>query len=147
MTSGRISGILAVDKKEQHSAASSLFTLSEGSAGCVQGEQRSVEGEPTVGASSQLTLLVPNVASPYFWRPSADSWCVAMVESPVSHLESTVPTAVCEMATVFGSAGCVYFTCRVLSVRPPSPSSATSSAPPWQERRYRRRADRSRQSE
>jgi hypothetical protein len=38
-----------------------------------------------------------------------------MMEPSVFYLESTVSAAVCEMAVVFGSARCVYFTC-VLSI-------------------------------
>jgi|ERR1700722_18189382 hypothetical protein len=60
-----------------------------------------------------------------------------MVEPPVSYLESAVPTAACEMAIVFRSTGCAFFACRDLSLRIPSPSSATSSAPsaPWREKK------------
>jgi hypothetical protein len=65
---------------------------------------------------------------------------VAVVEPPVSYLESTVPAAVSEMAVVFGSAGCPRFPCRVLPLRIRSPSRATLSAPlpSWQERRLLR---------
>jgi hypothetical protein len=40
-----------------------------------------------------------------------------MVELPVSYLESTVPTAAPEMAIVFRSTGCTYFTYRILSLQ------------------------------
>src|SRR4051794_22079327 len=53
------------------------------------------------------------------------------------------------MGTVFKSAGCTRFTRRVLPLQPPSPSSATSSAPapPCPKEDYWSRADRSCQSE
>jgi hypothetical protein len=64
---------------------------------------------------------------------------VAMVEPPVSYLEAAAPAAACEMVIVFGSASCACLARRVLSLRPPSPSYATSSAPPplWQNGRSR----------
>ena len=46
------------------------------------------------------TLLArkgPKMASLYFWWPPRDSCCVAMVEPPVSYLESTVPVVACEI--------------------------------------------------
>jgi len=39
-----------------------------------------------------------------------------MVEPPVSYLEATTPAAACEMAVVFGSAGCALLARRVLSL-------------------------------
>jgi hypothetical protein len=68
-------------------------------------------------------------------------FCVAMVEPPVSYLEAPVPAAACEMAIIFGSAGCAYLARRVLSLRPPCPSYATLSLLPpllWQNRRLRK---------
>jgi hypothetical protein len=44
-----------------------------------------------------------------------------MMEPLVSYLNSRVPTAACEMAIVFRSAGSAYFACRVQSLRLPSP--------------------------
>jgi hypothetical protein len=43
-----------------------------------------------------------------------------MVESPVSYLESMVPTVAYDIAIVFGPAGYAGFTRRVLSIYPPS---------------------------
>jgi hypothetical protein len=42
-----------------------------------------------------------------------------MMESPVLHLESTVPIAAWEMALVFGSAGCACFACCINSLQAP----------------------------
>jgi hypothetical protein len=42
-----------------------------------------------------------------------------MMESLVFHLESTVPITACEMALVFGSAGCACFACCINSVQAP----------------------------
>jgi hypothetical protein len=53
--------------------------------------------------SSSGPRLNPKLASSIF-GPSTDSWFVAMVEPPVSYLESMVSTAACEMAIVFRSA-------------------------------------------
>jgi hypothetical protein len=68
-------------------------------------------------------------------------FCVAMVEPPVSYLEAPVPAAACEMAIIFGSAGCACLARRVLSLRPPRPSYVTLSflpPLPWQNRRSRK---------
>jgi hypothetical protein len=89
----------------------------------------------------------PKMASPLFLVASRDSCCVAMVEPPVSYLASTVPATTCEMAIVFRSADYAYFTCRVPSLRAPSPSSATSfaisfaSLPLYKEEGHSRRAE------
>jgi hypothetical protein len=41
------------------------------------------------------------------------------MDSPVLHLESTVPITAYKMAFVFGSAGCAYFTYYIISLRAP----------------------------
>jgi hypothetical protein len=46
-----------------------------------------------------------------------DSCRVTTVEPLVSYLESTVPTAACEMAIVYRSASCACFACHVLHLR------------------------------
>src|SRR5271154_871960 len=43
----------------------------------------------------------------YFLGPSQDFCHVAMVEPPVSYLESTVPAAACEIAVSIRTASCV----------------------------------------
>jgi hypothetical protein len=51
------------------------------------------------------------------------------VEPPVSYLKYTAFITVCKMAIVFGSLDCVYFVCRVLSLRSYlfGPTSSTAS--------------------
>jgi hypothetical protein len=89
------------------------------------------ESESTNGAASQFTRSSLKAQTGlYFWWPSTDSWCVAMVEPPVSYLDSMVPTAACEMAIVFRSVGCACCACGVLSIQASPPSSVISSAVP-----------------
>jgi hypothetical protein len=77
------------------------------------------------------------MASLHFWRPSQDSYHVAMVEPPVSYLEPTLPAAACEIAVSIRTASCAGFACRALSLRPPSTSYTISARLPplWQEKR------------
>jgi hypothetical protein len=53
--------------------------------------------------SSRAPCSKPKLGPLYSWWPSIDSWCVTIVESPVSYLELTVPTAACEIAVIFQS--------------------------------------------
>ncbi len=79
---------------------------------------------------SHLPCSKPKTASLYFRWPSRDSSRAAIVEPPVSYLESTVPAAACKMIIVSGSVDCGPFAYRVLSPRLPSPSYAVSSLSP-----------------
>ena len=72
------------------------------------------------------------MGSLHFWWPRR----VAVVEPPVLYLQSTVPTAACDLAVVFRPTGYSSLACRVLPLRSGSLSYDPSSAwpPPWQER-------------
>jgi len=80
---------------------------------------------------------------------SQNSCHVAMVEPPMSYLESTVRGTACEIAVLIKIASCACFACRALSLRPPSTSCTISARLPllWQEKGYCRRAGCSRYSE
>ena len=54
---------------------------------------------------------MPKLASPYFWWPFTDSFCVAMAEPLVPYVRVTVPTAPREMNVLFKSIGCACFVC------------------------------------
>jgi hypothetical protein len=104
----------------------------------VSGRESKVSRRVLLPRSSRAPLSQPeNGLSLFLVAFSRLLFCVTMVEPPVSYLEVTVRTATCEMAIVFGSAGGAFLARRVLFLRPPSPSYATSSAPPllWQNRR------------
>jgi hypothetical protein len=84
-----------------------------------------------------LLARIPKMASLYFRQPSQDSCHVAMVEAPVSYLESTVPAAACEIAVSIRTASCACFAFRALSLRPLSTSCTISARLPplWQEKK------------
>ena|SRR5947209_247366 len=54
-----------------------------------------------MGLTRSPHVEAPKMASLYFWWHSRDSCCIAMMEPPVSCLESTFPAATCQMAIVF----------------------------------------------
>jgi hypothetical protein len=58
----------------------------------------------------------PKLASLYFWWPSKHFYYIAILEPPVSYLDSTVTAAACEIGTVFKYAGCTCFAYPVLSL-------------------------------
>jgi hypothetical protein len=71
------------------------------------------KGESTSEAASHAPRSKFKLVSLYFRWPSTDSWCVLMVESLISYLESTVSTAVCV---------------RIWDpVRPPAPNSSVGA--------------------
>jgi hypothetical protein len=86
------------------------------------------KGESTSGAASQFmrSSLEAQTGLPHFLRPSTDPWCVAMVEPPVSYLESTAPIAVCEIAVVCRPASHACFARRISSLRTPFPFVTSS---------------------
>jgi hypothetical protein len=93
----------------------------------VQGECRVSRGESKVSRWGGLPRISraprskPKMASLIFGglleTPVLSPWWSRRL--PTS--DFTVPTATCEMGTVFKSAGCTCFTCRVLPLQPPLP--------------------------